>query len=156
MTYAGDVTPAEAYAALLADPRARLVDVRSSAEWAQVGVPDLSGVATALVRVEWNLSDGSHNDRFVAQLREELGRESAEDNSAAAPPDPLSVHDSDAPPVFFLCRSGVRSAAAARAATQVGLGPAYNVMDGFEGPMARDGQRSLAGWKVEGLPWQAV
>ena len=42
MSYAGDVPPREAYAALAADDDAVLVDVRTSAEWNYVGLPDLS------------------------------------------------------------------------------------------------------------------
>ncbi len=39
----------------------------------------------------------------------------------------------DERPVVFLCRSGQRSIGAARAATAAGLGPSYNVLEGFEG-----------------------
>jgi rhodanese-related sulfurtransferase len=56
-------------------------------------------------------------------------------------------------PIYLLCRSGARSAAAA-AATAAGLRPAYNVSDGFEGPLGRDGHRDVAGWKAAGLPWR--
>ena len=49
---------------------------------------------------------------------------------------------------------GVRSVAAARAATAAGLGPAYNIVHGFEGPHDELGHRSVAGWKNEGLPWR--
>ena len=41
MSYAGDVSPTEAWAALQQDPRAVLVDVRTHAEWSYVGLPDL-------------------------------------------------------------------------------------------------------------------
>ena len=40
-SYAGDVTPREAWEVLSSDPDATLVDVRSSAEWTFVGLPDL-------------------------------------------------------------------------------------------------------------------
>ena len=48
----------------------------------------------------------------------------------------------------------MRSAAAAKVATAAGLGPAYNVSEGFEGPLDRDGHRTVAGWKAAGLPWR--
>ncbi len=135
MTYAGDVTPREAYAALQGDPEALLVDVRTSAEWQYVGVPDLSGLGHQVVGVEWQrYPDGSVNPSF------------AQDLTSAVP-------DRRGGAVYFLCRSGVRSVAAAHAATLAGLGPAYNVLDGFEGPVGPDGHRDVRGWKVEGLPW---
>jgi rhodanese-related sulfurtransferase len=135
MTYAGDVTPIEAFAALEADPGAVLVDVRTSAEWQYVGVPDLSTVGRQVIGVEWQrYPDGSVNPEFVDDLQSAVGESHG--------------------PIYFLCRSGVRSVAAAHAATRAGLGPAYNVLDGFEGSVGPEGHRSLRGWKIEGLPWR--
>lgn len=135
MSYAGNVDPAEAYAALQADADAVLVDVRTSAEWSYVGLPDLSQIGKRVLPLEWQrFPDGAVNTNFVEQLRENGVEEGA--------------------PIYFLCRSGVRSAAAAAVATAAGLGPAYNVSDGFEGPLDREGRRTVAGWKVAGLPWR--
>ncbi|HEX8970940.1 rhodanese-like domain-containing protein [Oryzihumus sp.] len=135
MSYAGDVPPQEAYAALESDPAAVLVDVRTSAEWSYVGLPDLTGLGKRVLPVEWQrFPDGSVNEGFLDELRDAGVTEGA--------------------PIYFLCRSGVRSAAAAAAATRAGLGPAYNVTDGFEGPLDGHGHRSVAGWKVAGLPWR--
>lgn len=135
MSYAGDVPPQEAYAALESDPAAVLVDVRTSAEWSYVGLPDLTGLGKRVLPVEWQrFPDGSVNEGFLDELRDAGVTEGA--------------------PIYFLCRSGVRSAAAAAAATRAGLGPAYNVTDGFEGPLDGQGHRSVAGWKVAGLPWR--
>ena len=135
MNYAGNVEPLEAYAALQADPAAVLVDVRTSAEWSYVGLPDLSLIGKRVIPLEWQrFPDGELNTSFVEQLRESgVG---------------------DGAPIYFLCRSGVRSAAAAEVATAAGLGPAYNVAGGFEGPLDHDGHRTVAGWKVAGLPWR--
>lgn len=133
--YAGDVTPRQTYAALQADPAAVLVDVRTTAEWSYVGLPDLSDLGKQVVTIEWQrYPDGQVNDDFVAQLVA---------GGVTAPA-----------PLFFLCRSGVRSRAAAQAVTAAGLGPAYNVTDGFEGPHDGAGHRSVAGWKADGLPWR--
>jgi rhodanese-related sulfurtransferase len=56
--------------------------------------------------------------------------------------------------VLMLCRSGVRSIAAAQRATELGL-QAYNVLEGFEGNPDAQGQRNhLAGWRQRGLPWR--
>lgn len=135
MSYAGDVPPLEAYAALQADPAAVLVDVRTSAEWSYVGLPDLTGIGKRVVPVEWQrFPDGSVNAHFLDELRAAGVVEGA--------------------PIYFLCRSGVRSAAAAAAATRAGLGPAYNVAEGFEGPLDPEGHRTVSGWKVAGLPWR--
>jgi rhodanese-related sulfurtransferase len=56
--------------------------------------------------------------------------------------------------VVLLCRSGVRSIAAARRATELGL-QAYNILEGFEGDPddhAHRGQKG--GWRHHGLPWR--
>jgi len=135
MSYAGNVDPSEAYAALQADADAVLVDVRTSAEWSYVGLPDLSQIGKRVIPLEWQrFPDGALNERFVEQLHEAGVGEGA--------------------PIYFLCRSGVRSAAAAEVATAAGLGPAYNVSNGFEGPLDREGHRTVAGWKIAGLPWR--
>jgi rhodanese-related sulfurtransferase len=56
--------------------------------------------------------------------------------------------------VVLLCRSGIRSIAAAKRATELGL-QAYNILEGFEGDANADGHRSvLAGWRQRGLPWR--
>ncbi|MDT0215426.1 rhodanese-like domain-containing protein [Rothia sp. ARF10] len=134
MTYAGDVTPTEAYAAVTASEDAVLVDVRTRAEWAYVGVPLLAD-GSLPVLVEWQrYPDGSVNEAFVDDLR------------AAGVGEGTSI--------YFVCRSGVRSVAAAEAATAAGLGPAYNVLEGFEGPHDAQGHRTVSGWKVAGLPWK--
>ena len=141
MTYAGDVTPQEAYAAVTGADAGRLVDVRTRAEWTYVGLPDLGHAATRgpgrsePICVEWQrFPDGLVNEAFVDEVR-------------AAGVEP-------GVPVYLLCRSGVRSKAAAAALTAAGFGPAYNIIDGFEGPHDEVGHRSLSGWKNDGLPWR--
>ena len=42
MSYAGNISPKDAWELLKGDPKAQLVDVRTAAEWNFVGVPDLS------------------------------------------------------------------------------------------------------------------
>jgi rhodanese-related sulfurtransferase len=135
MKYAGDVAPQDAYAALAADEDAVLVDVRTTAEWSYVGLPDLSALGKRVVCVEWQrFPDGAVNGDFVEQLQD-----------AGLP---------DGAPIYFICRSGVRSVAAAEAATRAGLEPSYNVLEGFEGPHDEHGHRAVAGWKNSGLPWR--
>jgi rhodanese-related sulfurtransferase len=57
--------------------------------------------------------------------------------------------------VVLLCRSGVRSIAAAKRATEaLGL-QAYNILEGFEGDPNGQAQRNLqGGWRFRGLPWR--
>ncbi|MDE2239270.1 MAG: rhodanese-like domain-containing protein, partial [Rhodospirillales bacterium] len=57
--------------------------------------------------------------------------------------------------IYFICRSGTRSMAAAQAAKAAGYKHVYNVKDGFEGPTDARGHRgTVAGWKADGLPWR--
>src|SRR5699024_12176981 len=101
-----------------------------------VGASDLtSGIGRTTAFVEWNTyPEGTRNENFLAQLAEAGVTAEA--------------------PVVFLCRSGARSLAAAEAATAAGFGPAYNVLDGFEGATNTDGHRGDTGWRAEGLPWK--
>lgn len=132
--YAGDLTTTEAWDLLTSDPQAVLVDVRTDAEWRYVGVPDLRDLGRQAVLVEWvSYPSGQQNARFLDQLAD-----------AGLTPDR---------PVVFLCRSGQRSIGAAQAATAAGYGPAYNVLDGFEGATGPDGHRGHTGWRADGLPW---
>jgi sulfur dioxygenase len=56
--------------------------------------------------------------------------------------------------VLLLCRSGVRSIAAAKRATELGL-TAYNILEGFEGDPDSQAQRGhKGGWRLSGLPWR--
>ncbi|WP_156688474.1 rhodanese-like domain-containing protein [Mycobacterium sp. Marseille-P9652] len=136
MSYAGDITPLEAWKLLSDNPNAVLVDVRTDAEWRFVGVPDLSGLGRDTVFIEWNTADGRHNDDFAEELRERVPAGDTER------------------PVIFLCRSGQRSIGAAEAATELGITPAYNVLDGFEGHLDARGHRGQSGWRASGLPWR--
>ncbi|ORB67806.1 rhodanese-like domain-containing protein [Mycolicibacterium tusciae] len=138
MSYAGDITPAEAWKLLTENPEAVLVDCRTEAEWRFVGVADLSSLDREVVYVEWNTSDGKHNDDFVDDLVEKIG--------VAGP-----VKER---PVVFLCRSGNRSIPAAEAATDAGIAPSYNMLDGFEGNLDENKHRGGTGWKAVGLPWR--
>ena len=134
--YAGDLSPHEAWELLLGDPGAILVDVRTEAEWRFTGVPDTSNTGREPVFIEWvNYPEGARNARFVDQLME------------------AGMTPGTGAPIVFLCRSGQRSIGAATAATAAGMGPAFNILDGFEGSTDEDGHRGVQGWKAEGLPW---
>lgn len=124
--YAGDV-PAELAWQWLQSGEAVLVDVRTDAEREWVGkVPG----AIAVAWKQW--PSMAANQNFDEQLR------------AAVP---------EGKKVVLLCRSGVRSVAAAQRATGLGI-EAYNILEGFEGDVDANGQRGrLSGWRKRGLPW---
>ncbi|SJZ95699.1 thiosulfate sulfurtransferase [Enhydrobacter aerosaccus] len=134
--YAGDVTPNTAWKILNENKNAVLIDVRTRAEWSYVGLPDLSSVGKEPALLEWQTFPSMQlNPEFVATL-----------SSAVA--------DKDTP-LLFLCRSGARSAAAAKALTAAGYSTCLNVVDGFEGPLNAQAKRGAAGgWKAAGLPWR--
>lgn len=134
--YAGDVSPADAWEMLRAEAGSQIVDVRTTAEWNFVGLPDLSNLGREVQTVEWQTYPTmAVNPDFVAQI------------SAAQA-------DKDAP-IFFLCRSGARSRAAAIAATRAGYARAYNIAGGFEGDLDAERHRGHNnGWKASGLPWR--
>jgi rhodanese-related sulfurtransferase len=135
MTHVPDVSPQAAWEALKTDPNAVLVDVRTDAEWNFVGLPDLSDLGKKVVLIPWQMFPTMQvNGQFTEQLRK-----------AGITPESR---------VYYLCRSGARSLAAGQAAQAAGFPQAFNVADGFEGPVGPDGHRGgVAGWKAEGLPW---
>ena len=137
MSYAGDITPLEAWNLIVENPQTVLVDVRTDAEWSFVGVPDLASLDREVLFIEWNKTNGQHNDNFLAELQDQLP----------------SGDESDRP-VVFLCRSGNRSIGAAEVATEAGIAPSYNVLDGFEGQLDAYGHRGTTGWRALGLPWR--
>ncbi len=125
--YAGDIAAPLAWQWVQAGD-AVLVDVRSDAEREWVGyVP-------GAVPLAWKQWPGmALNAAFDAQLR------------AAVPAGKKAL---------LLCRSGVRSVAAARRATELGL-EAYNILEGFEGDADGQAQRGrVGGWRLAGLPWR--
>lgn len=131
-----NVPPRLVWEALHSNQHAQLVDVRTDAEWAFVGLPDLSSVGKQVVPIQWQVFPTmARNGAFVEQLKE-----------AGFTPE----HH-----IYFICRSGQRSHAAALAAQEGGFPNAYNVADGFEGALDADGHRGVAaGWKAQGLPWR--
>ena len=137
--YAGDASPEEAWEVLSSEPSAALIDVRTAAEWTFVGVPDLSGIDAPLLRVEWQSYPSMQVDpAFSERLEEALAAAGSRPDSA----------------LFFLCRSGGRSAAAARAMTAAGYARCFNIAGGFEGMRDDAGHRgTVEGWKAANLPW---
>jgi rhodanese-related sulfurtransferase len=129
LPYDGALTPREANELWRQAPNAKLVDVRTRAEWDYVG--RIPGAA----EVELLTYPGNRpNPAFLAELERQAGDKQA--------------------PLMFLCRSGARSHNAAALATQAGYSACYNVLEGFEGDKDAQGHRNtVGGWRVAGLPW---
>lgn len=128
LSYGGALTPSEAHELWRNAPGAKLVDVRTRAEWDYVGrIP--GAVEIELLTYPANRP----NPAFVAELESQVDK---------------------AAPVLFICRSGGRSHNAAMLATQAGYSAAYNVLEGFEGDRDAQGHRNtVGGWRAAGLPW---
>jgi rhodanese-related sulfurtransferase len=128
VAYRGVVTPQQAWQLWQRHPSARLVDVRTAAEWELVGrIPGAIEIPYKLYP-QWSV-----NPDFVAAIK------------AAIPADAI---------VLLICRSGHRSHEAAALLAQAGYSSAFNVLEGFEGDKNAEGRRGIvAGWKARGLPW---
>jgi len=126
--YKGDVSPKEAYEALLKNSKAVLIDVRTPQEWTYVGIPDMPG----MLQVSWPpLPETPDFAMAVNHLNVPFDAE-----------------------IYLICRSGFRSARGATELTAAGYENCYNVAQGFEGDRDQSGHRgTIGGWKVAGLPW---
>ena len=133
--YAGDISVEQAFEILSDDKNAVLIDVRTMAEWAFVGAPDLSGMGKEAVFVSWQVFPAmERNPGFAEELA-----------GHGVTPDKT---------VLFICRSGQRSMHAAAAMTAAGYENCFNVAQGFEGPLDESGHRGTTeGWKAKRLPW---
>ena len=121
--------PIEAHQFLHQHPDAVLVDCRSEMEFLFVGHP------TGAHHVAWNDGpDWNINPHFVGQVRKIASMNR---------------------PVVLICRSGQRSVDAGVALEQSGFTDVINVLEGFEGPLDDQHQRSrVSGWRKDGLPWE--
>jgi len=130
LPYAGALTPQEASEVWQLAPGAKLVDVRTRAEW------DWVGRIPGAIEIEWMSYPGNRpNPDFLAQIKQQVDREAL---------------------VMFICRSGARSHNSAALATEAGYSECYNVLEGFEGDQDASGQRGkISGWRHAGLPWQS-
>ncbi len=132
------LTPTEAWQLIQSNPRAVLVDIRSTPEVLFVGHPRGSVHIPWIDEPHWTV-----NPHFVTRIRElMLGGI-------------LSGKGRETPPVILICRSGKRSVDAGLALIEAGFSEIYNVLDGFEGDLDENRHRNTtAGWRYEGLPWE--
>lgn len=134
-----DVSPQQTWSRLKADGASLLIDVRTRAEWALVGLPDLAEIGKQVAKIEWQtFPEGRVDPVFADRLAAELEASGVTKETE----------------IFFICRSGARSKSAAHAMAEKGFSRCRNVADGFEGPPDGNRQRGkVAGWKAAGLPW---
>jgi rhodanese-related sulfurtransferase len=132
--FLGDLSAAQVWQNLQHEVDAVLVDIRTHAEWTFVGGPDLATLGKSVLQVEWQVFPNmERNPRFVRELQ--------------------AKNVTPGMPVYLICRSGIRSRAAAEFLAERGY-TTYNVTDGFEGPINDHGHRGASGWRAERLPWK--
>lgn len=136
-----ELAPDAAFDALNSETSAALIDVRTKAEWAFTGVPDVSSIGKPLWLIEWvTYPSMMPNPEFLDELAEKANGT-------------LPEH------MLFLCRTGGRSLHAAYAVAQscAAIGSktrCTNVAEGFEGDLDTNRHRGTRnGWKGRGLPW---
>lgn len=137
-SYVTDISSKEAWDMLSNNPRSTLIDVRTTAEWAFVGTPDLTSLGKELIQLSYRLFPSMHiNPQFSDELSATL-----EDKTA---------------PLLFICRTGGRSMDAALEMAGLGYTQCYNISDGFEGRMdAQEHRGNSNGWKADNLPWRQM
>ena len=133
-----NISPQDAWQLMNDDPRAILVDIRSSMEYLFVGHPK------GAVHVAWiDEPDWMVNPEFSTEIRKLIlgGVVHAGEISSA--------------PIMLICRSGKRSVEAGMQLLSDGMTNVYNVTEGFEGELDESHHRStIGGWRFAGLPWE--
>lgn len=137
--YTGDVDASTTWEHLNKIKTSVLVDVRTTAEWTFVGVPDLSTINKTVILQEWQqYPEMNINSHFAENIAAAIRKQGGDENTE----------------VYFLCRSGVRSMSAASELTSLGFTNCFNVTGGFEGPPDDERHRGrIDGWKALNLPW---
>jgi rhodanese-related sulfurtransferase len=125
-----NLDPKQSWGLLQENSAAVMVDVRTAIEHSFVGHP------LGAIHIAWKEFPGMYvNEQFVAQVEEKV----TDKNS----------------PVLLLCRSGVRSVAAAKALEEAGYRQLINIAEGFEGALDDEKHRgNIDGWRFRGLPWE--
>ena len=128
----------QAWQLLQEDPRAVLVDIRSTMEYLFVGHPKGSVHVPWIDEPEWTV-----NPDFVTDIRKLL--------LGGA----ICTIDDGCAPVILICRSGKRTLEAGKALSEAGFNKVMHVNEGFEGDLDEDHHRSTGnGWRFRGLPWE--
>lgn len=137
------IMPKAAWELLESNPKAVLIDVRSEMEYLFVGHPK------GCIHISWiDGPDWQRNPNFLSEVRKVLlggvisDRENEEQTVESAP-------------ILIICRSGARSLDAGKLLVSEGFDNVYNVLEGFEGDLDSNHQRStIGGWRFHKLPWE--
>ena len=131
-----NISSQKCFEKLSTEINSQLIDVRTKPEWTYVGVPDLSSINKNVIFVSWQVYPEMRINKFFEnQILESNIKK--DDN------------------LYFICRSGNRSNNAAEFLTSRGFSNCFNVIDGFEGKLNHERQRSLIdGWQFNNLPWK--
>jgi len=132
------LTPQQAWQMLQDDPRALLVDIRSTMEYLFVGHP------TGAVHVAWiDEPDWTVNPDFETEIRKLL--------LGGA----VCTQESPCAPIILICRSGKRSLEAGKVLLEAGMQNVFHIDEGFEGDLDEHHHRSsIGGWRLRELPWE--
>ena len=113
---------------LKTNPNSVVLDVRTEEEWNGVGKPDAESLNSKTFFISLLIGvDRKKNENFIKDFLQK--KISKKDN------------------ILVICRSGVRSMAAAKLLQQKGYKNLVNISDGFEGNPATG-----EGWKKSNLP----
>lgn len=125
-----NLKPQQAWDLLQQNPQAVLIDVRTKAEYTDIGHP------IGAIHIAWQEQLGAPvNPSFIVEVSKTVLDHST--------------------PVLLLCRSGQRSLSAAKTLEQIGYSTLINIVNGFEGDPDSNQQRSnINGWRFCGLPWE--
>jgi rhodanese-related sulfurtransferase len=131
------LTPPEAHQLLQENPRAVLIDIRSTMEHLFVGHPK------GAVHISWvDEPDWTVNPQFVTRVRELMLGGAVDSGNGAAP-------------VVLICRSGRRSIDAGNLLIESSFDEIFHIREGFEGELDSDHHRNaVGGWRFHGLPWE--
>lgn len=146
------LTSQQAYDMVSASPEEVLfIDIRTRSEVTFVGMPgQVDFNIPFMFEGDWQAWDNeketyklAYNPEFINSIRKAIERKGAGKDKETR--------------IILMCRSGKRSAQAARILHIAGYRNVYSVIDGFEGDKLKSGekagQRLVNGWKNNGLPW---
>ena len=137
------LTPADAAAALDAEPGILFLDVRDPIEVSFIGHPVPIDAIVPLMTVKTEFDEKKGGYKAVPN------RDFVKNVEAIAARDGFGKSH----PIFLMCRSGTRSAAAANILAKAGYSNVWSLVEGFEGDRDKAGMRTVNGWRNAGLPW---
>lgn len=135
------ISAQEAFELLKNDQNSALIDVRTFEEFNFVGFVDPASFDGRMILLPWQLyPEMEENLDFAHNLTKSLAQLSLPIDKAC---------------LFFICRTGARSNAAAEFALNSGYENPHNILHGFEGDLNSGSHRGLVnGWKASNLPWR--